>query len=79
MLDRIVFTGLSPDQCSGELYRYLASICTAADRTVRVYGEQVYVFAQDHEALVLITVLQLPRALRWAARRAIKQTLALAA
>ncbi len=79
MLDRIVYAGLSPDDCSGELHRYLASICSAAERTVRVYGEQVYVFARDQEALVLITVLQLPRTLRSASRRAIKQLLALAA
>ena len=82
MLARIIYFGLAAEDCSGALHRYLRSLC--ANRKfgcVRVYGEQVYIFARGDEenTFALITVLHLPRAIRAAAHRAFRQHQALAA
>lgn len=85
MVDRVFYAGLGRDDCGGELARYLAALPhDASTHCVRIYGEQVFVFARhdDSAALALLTVYGLPSALRVYARRARqprRQHLALAA
>lgn len=82
MLERIVYFGLAAEDCSGELRRYLKNLCVdPSTGCVRIYGEQVYIFARDNggNTFALVTVMHLPRAIRPAAHRAFRQHHALAA
>jgi hypothetical protein len=83
MLERIVYTGLATEDCSGELRHYLEGLCpNTSAHFARVYGEQVYVFARESEneaTLVLLTVFNLPHDVRRAAHRAFRHQHVLAA
>jgi hypothetical protein len=82
MLERIVYTGLSREDCTGALARFLGQkLREPGLLTVRVYGEHLFLFARHDEGrtLNLLTVYPLPPEHRAAARRAQRQLLALAA
>lgn len=82
MLERIVYTGIALDDCTGALARFLEQkLHDPRHQTLRVYGEHLFVFARhdDGRTLHLLTVYPLPTEHRAAARRAQRQLLALAA
>lgn len=82
MLERVVYTGIALDDCTGALARFLThKLHDPVRQTLRVYGEHLYVFARHDEGrcLNLLTVYPLPTEHRAAARRARRQLLALAA
>lgn len=70
MAKRALKEGLSPTEFSGKARRYLDKIVLNEDhigrKTVRVYGEFVFVFGSGH---VLITVWNLPNEFRAAANK----------
>ncbi len=72
MLERVIYVGISPEDSSPALRRYLASVANDSGRYFgRVYGEHVFVFARDMAGkdLSLITILNLPPHLRPIAHR----------
>lgn len=67
LVHKAVFEGLTiADVSSGELYNYI--ICKTKmqraqkdDRIdIRIYGENMYIFANSYDQLILLTVYQLP-------------------
>lgn len=55
--ERALADGISYKDVAGRLHRYLTALHMQAGHEIRIYGNQVYVFADT----VLVTVLPLPR------------------
>ena len=65
--------GISQSDCTGTLKRFLDGFYLKykKPRLIKVYGEHVYLFSQDH---ILITVIPLPNRFKKAIQKKFKQT-----
>ena len=81
MLERVFYAGVDAIDCKGELRRYLTALpYDTVHQCVRIYGEQVYLFARNEpDEAALVTVYHLPLSYRHAAHRALRSQHALAA
>ena len=67
MVEKAYELGLTHNQASGNLYKYISqqhNLYRHKGSCIKIYGENVFIFNQQANKIILVTVFQLPNNLK---------------
>ena len=67
MVEKAYKLGLTHNQASGNLYKYISqqhNLYKHKGSCIKIYGENVFIFNQQVDKIILVTVFQLPNNLK---------------
>ena len=67
MVEKAYELGLTHNQASGNLYKYISqqhNLYKHKGSCIKIYGENVFIFNQQVNKIILVTVFQLPNNLK---------------